>query len=214
MAYTVSFPTSGSQLPIDDVAQWLTENGEPFTREGPESLVLRAVPVTLLVRETGTRRAHVDVTAAVKLARMVEVLYEFALLSGSDVCLAEEGKMTRGQLWLRFSDEQDRMRIAEALKRADAMGRLTTISQAMWGVLAATLPGRDVRWDTGRECVVELLEVGADSDNPGGISTEDAAWHTEEPKAGDVIARPIEPGYSHTVLWRWLSETHPSIATL
>ncbi len=208
MAYTVSFPTSGSQTPIDDVATWLTENGEPFTQEGPEALTLRAVPVTIVFREDSILRAHVEVPASVKLDRMVEVLYDLALLIGADVCLADTGKVTRGELWMRLADVQDCKRVAEALQRADAMGRLANISRAMWGVLVASMPGRDVRWDTQRECVVELLEVGVE----GGISIAEAAWHAEEPVVGDVIARPVTAGHPHLILWRWLQEAHPSVA--
>ncbi|MFT6234884.1 MAG: hypothetical protein ACJAZO_005408, partial [Myxococcota bacterium] len=134
MAYTVSFPTSGSQTPIDDVATWLTENGEPFTQEGPEALTLRALPVTIVFREDSILRAHVEVTASVKLDRMVEVLYNLALLIGADVCLADTGKVTRGELWIQLADVQDCKRVGEALQRADAMGRLANISRAMWGV--------------------------------------------------------------------------------
>ena len=208
MATTVSFPTSGSQPPIDDVASWLTENGEPFAQEGLESLALRAVPITLVFRDDAALRAHLDLTSSAKVDRMVQVLYDLALLVGADVCVAETGKITRGELWLRLSDEQDRMRIAEALQRADAMGRLGAVSTAMWGVLVAAVPGRDVRWDTTRQSVVELLEVGAE----GGISLEEAAWHAEAPSPGDIIARPLTGGQSHLVLWRWLHESHPSIA--
>lgn len=208
MAYTVSFPTSGEHPPIEKIATWLTENGEPFTQEGPETLALRAVPMTLVFREGMSLRAHVEIRPSVKLDRMVELLYDLALVNGADVCLADTGKVTRGELWLRLADEQDRKRIVGALKRADAMGRLANVSRAMWGVLVATVPGRDVRWDTTRACVVELLEVGPE----GGISVEEAAWHAEHPQAGDVVARPLTGAHAHLVLWRWLQESHPSLA--
>ncbi len=208
MATTVSFPTNGEQLPIEAVSSWLTESGEPFVQESSEALALRAVPITLVWRQDAALRAHLDLNASAKVDRMVKVLYDLALLLGADVHLAEAGKVTRGQLWLRLADDQDRLRIAEALQRADAMGRLGNISRAMWGVLEAAEPGRDVRWDTTRQSVVELLEVGAE----GGISLEEAAWHAEDPSMGDIIARPIKGGHCHLVLWRWLNESNPSIA--
>lgn len=207
MAYTVSFPHRGDAPNIDDVATWLTENGEPFTQQGAESLQLRAVPITIVVRETGTTRAHMEISADVKLDRMVEVLYNFALHIGADVHLSDAGKITRGELWLRLADEQDRHRVAEALERADSMGKKAGISRALWGVLAAVVPGRDVRWDAKRACVVELLEVG----DANGISHEEACWHCEDPQMGDIVARPLEQGYPHITLWRWLSESHPSL---
>ncbi len=64
VAYTISFPTNGPLPGTGDIAQWLTEQGEPFEVDGDNQLSLRALPVriefdhaTIMASVGKTRRA-------------------------------------------------------------------------------------------------------------------------------------------------------------
>lgn len=208
MAYTVTFPSAGPCPDPDDVADWLTEQGEPFDREGPHTLQLRALPVRMVVvpEEQGFQ-AHIEVTRRVPLHRMVDLLFNLSVRAGADVRLAGAGEQSRASLWLRLADEQDRRRLARAIALADEQGKKEEVVRGLWAVLGAAAPRKDVRWDASRERVVELKEVGA------GITVEEAAWHLEDPQPGDVVGvrvtRPL-----HLVGYRWLSEAHPGLTGL
>jgi hypothetical protein len=210
LAFTVTFPAAPRCPASDEIAAWLTTQGEPFEEEGPHTLQLRALPVRIvIVSEERGFQAHIDVTTSVPLVRLVELIFELSNRAGTDVRLAGAGQVTRAGLWLRLADEQDRRRVARALERAREQGKGEEVVRGLWAVLAAACPERDVRWDVSRERVVELKEVGA----PGGIPLEEAAFHMEEASAGDVVA--VEIGeHLHLVAWRWLSEAHPGLSDL
>ena len=207
MAWTVTFPTAGPCPEPDEVQGWLTEQGEPFERDGPNSIQLRALPLRLVVvpKEHGFQ-AHIDVTLTAPLVRLVDLIFSLSVLAGADVRLAGSGEATRSSLWLRLADEQDRLRVARAVELAQEQGKKDEVVRGLWSVLDAVAPGRDVRWDAARARVVELKEV----DQPGGISLEDAAFLVEDPKPGDVVTIPLE-GHPHVVAWRWLSEAFPGL---
>jgi hypothetical protein len=206
MAFTLTFPTNAPLPAAEDVAAWLTEQGEPFDLEGPTTLALRALPVRLLLG-ADSLQGWLEVTSTAPLVRLVDLLFALSVLAGADVHLAGSGQMTRPRLWLRLADEQDRQRIAEAMARADEHGNREDVGQRLWAVLSAIWPGRDLRWDASRSHIVELVEVA----EPGGISVEEASWLVEGAAAGDVVARPIGD-YLHIIAWRWLSEAYPGLA--
>jgi hypothetical protein len=191
MSTIVQFRTAGPGRPLADVATWLADRAEPFDAD-PAGEALRA---------------ELDLAAGTRLDRLVGLLFALALEVGGDVVLEGAGTVSRGALWLRLADEQDRLRLGEALARAEALGKRETIAQALWGVLAAALPGRDVRWDATRRRIVELVEVGE-----GAMSVEAARAHVADPLEGDIVALPLAEGAPHVIAWRWLSEAHPSLA--
>lgn len=209
MAYTVTFPSRGPCPPAEEVADWLTEQGEPWEQDTPLQLSLRALPVRVLLPrgEMGALSAHVEVHIGTPVARLVNLLFGLSVRVGGDVRLASVGEVTRPGLWLRLAQEQDRQRLARAIGIAAERGRREEVVRGLWAVLAAVSPDRDVRWDAGRARIVELKEVGA----PGGIPVEEAADHAAEATSGDVVALEVE-GWYHTVAWRWLSEAHPNLA--
>ncbi|MCO4747130.1 MAG: hypothetical protein KC912_20200 [Proteobacteria bacterium] len=207
MAFTVLFRTRGPVPNPDLVADWCVQLGEAFDRESGDTLQLRALPVRLVVLDD-SMNASVDVGPRVPLERLVDTLFELSTRSGSDVHLAGEGQMTRPQLWMRLADEQDRMRIVAALDRAEDHGNSLEVVRRLWGVLAATRPGMDIRWDNVRKTIVALKEV----DEPGGISLAEASWLVEDITVGDVIAVPVA-GYLHILAWRWLSEAYPHLTS-
>jgi hypothetical protein len=208
MAWTVTFPTAGRSPEPEEVEGWVTQLGEPFERDGPNSLLLRALPVRLVVipKEHGFQ-AHIDVTLTAPLVRLVDLIFTLSVRAGADVRLAGTGEATRSSLWLRLADEQDRQRLARAIQLAQEQGKKDEVVRGLWSVLGAIVPDRDVRWDVARSRVVELKEV----DQPGGISLEDAAFLVENPSPGDVVTVPVE-GHPHVVAWRWLSEAFPGLS--
>ncbi len=207
MAYTVTFRSGGTCPAPEEVESWLTEQGEPFEREGPHTIQLRALPVRLvIIREEQGFQGHIEVTVSAALVRLVDLIFELSMRAGADVRLAGAGELTRASLWLRLADEQDRLRIARAIARAEEQGKKDEVVRGLWSVIDALSPNRDVRWDATREQVVELKEV----DQPGGITLEEAAFHTENPVAGDVVAVDF-PGHLHLVAWRWMAEAFPNL---
>lgn len=207
MAFTVTFPKSGEMPQVDAVAEWLRQRGEPFEAAGA-TLSLRAVAMRVeMAPDQGSMKAHFDVSSLMDLTRLVDLVFELSIFVGADVRLTGVGEVTRGGLWLRLADEQDRLRIAEALRRAEIHGNRDEVTKRLWQVVAALRAGHDDRWDANAQHIVELLEVGA----PDGISVADAAWHADDPQPGDVIATRVA-GSVHTLAWRWLSEAYPGLA--
>jgi len=210
LAYTVTFPTTERCPEPEEVAGWLTELGEPIEPEGPHTLQLRALPVRLvIIPEDRSFKAHIDITTTAPLVRLVDLLFELSMRAGTEVRLAGFGALTRPSLWLRLAEEQDRHRLARAMRLAEEQGKKEEVVRGMWAVLAAASPGRDVRWDAARKRIVELKEVGG----PDGVPLEEASWHVEDPASGDVIAIPVE-GPLHLIAWRWLSAAHPGLTDL
>ena len=219
MAFTITFRSSEPPTPVPTLAEWLTERGEPFVEEGDQVLALRALPVRFLAplpalgspQPTGLStpalpalQAQIEIVPAVQLTRIVDTLFEVSARAGTDVHLAGFGAVTRSELWLRLADEQDRLRIALALRQAREHGNADEVHKRLWALIASLRDGHDDRWDTATERVVEMLEVGV------GLSLEDARWHAEDPKVGDAVAVPVS-GLLHCLAWRWLSEAYPGL---
>jgi hypothetical protein len=208
MAFTVVFPTNGEALSPEEVANWLTERGEPFDQDTPKTLALRALPVRLVIGENDYIHAHIEVTSGVPLSRMLEMLYALSCLARADVRLLGVGEVSRSQLWLRLADEQDRLRINGAVDRASESGQREELLHQLWPVIAAIREGSDDRWDVRRGRIVELKEVGTED----GIGIDEAAWHIDNPVEGATVGLPVEGTSIHTLAWRWLTDTYPGIA--
>lgn len=204
MAFTVTFPTVLASPASNALGERLVALGEPFESEGAQGLVLRALRLRLVLDPTGPMRAHVEVERDTPLVRLIDVLFEVSSLAGADVHLAGSGAMTRARLWLRFADEQDRIRLVGALGAAVTHSWGAEAARGMWAILAEAHRGRDVRWDSPSGRIVEMVEVGV------GISLEEAEWIVDEPKPGDLVPRPLA-GQPHVLAWRWLSEAYPGL---
>lgn len=181
----VTFPASGPPASVEQLASWLTARGEAFVAEGRDSLVLRALPVRFS-RGKVALEARIDVNPGVPLSRVVDVLFEVSVRSGTDVNLAGHGGISRAELWMRLADEQDRMRIAAALSRAKEHGQHDDIHHRLWAVVASLRVDRDDRWDAREERIVELKEDG--------------------------VVVPVPNRGLHCLTWRWLSEAYPGLA--
>ena len=205
MAFTVTFPTSGPPCPCKTLSDWLTEVGEAFVLEGEDTLVLRALPMRLVSSPAqASVQAQLEVTPTVALTRMVDALFDISMKAGADVNLLGHGPVTRPELWLRLADEQDRLRIGGALRRAREHGNADEVHKRLWGIVASLRPGKDDRWDAAAERVVEMVDVGEQ------ISVDEARWHAEDAKTGDVVAVPVG-GHLHCLVWRWLSAAWPGL---
>jgi len=185
--FTVTFPASGRPASVEQLASWLTARGEAFVAEAGDVLALRALPVRFLA---GPRRsaleARIEVNPDVPLSRMVDVLFDVSVRSGTDVNLGGHGAISRADLWMRLADEQDRMRIAAALARAKEHGQHEDIHHRLWAIVASLRADRDDRWDAKEERIVELEENGT------------------------VV--PVPSTGLHCLTWRWLSEAYPGLA--
>jgi hypothetical protein len=207
LAFSVTLHTAGPVPPIQNLTDWLTEQGEPFDEEGLNQLVLRGLPVRLLLDETeGEISAQVDITPTVPLMRLVDLLFDLSVVAQADVRLVGVGEVNRPAMWMHLADDQDRRRIGMALLRSTEHGNHEEVIRRLWSVLGVLRPGMDIRWSMERGTVLEMKEVGA----VGGISIEDAAWHDPETLLGDLVAVPVE-GYVHGLAWRWLSEAYPGL---
>ena len=207
MAFTVLLQTVGPVPPRTDLAEWLIEQGEPYTEEGPQTLALRGLPVRLVIeQEEGVIQAQLEITPTLPLMRLIDLLFDLSVVAGADVRLAGMGDVSRPTLWMRLADEQDRQRIQTAILRSVEYGNQEEVLRRLWSVLAVIQPGVDIRWRAEHASIVFMKEVGAD----GGISIEEAAWHSTAPTLGDLIAIPVVT-YQHSLAWRWLSEAYPGL---
>lgn len=203
VGFTVTFPTN-REAPIRSViTDWLRQRGEPFVDEAP-SIRLRAMDLVLHL-EGDALRAHLQVSSQLDLTRVVDLVFELSILVGADVNF-EGHTVRRGQLWLLLADEQDRLRIKEALERAEVHGRREEVAQRLWQIVSAVRPGHDDRWDATNHRIVELLEIG------DGVTLEEATEHTEHPEVGELLGLPILTTSMHVLAWRWLSEAYPGLA--
>lgn len=206
MPFTVTFPTSEPMCSAEQLAEWLTDRGEPHARDG-DVVAMRAVAVDFVAGDDQQAlRCQIRVTSATPLSRVVDAVFDVSVRAGADVQLVGVGHVNRAVLWKHLADEQDRQRVAESLERASQSSNRDEILRRLWGVLAAARSGHDDRWDAGEARIVELLEVG------DGITPEDAAWHADDPQLGDVIRVPVTGSMLHCLVWRWLSEAYPGIA--
>lgn len=197
MAFTVTFRSSTLPPPVPTLAEWLTERGEPFAAEGEDTLVLLAVPVRFTSSpHHPALQAQIDVVANLALTRLVDTLHDVSLRVGADLSLAGRGTVSRAQLWMVLADEQDRVRVAEALKRAREHGDADEVHKRLWAQIASLRPGHDDRWDTAAERVVELREGVEQARGDDG---------------GDLVYVPVD-GFVHCLVWRWLAEAYPRLA--
>ena len=147
MAFTVTFPTARPLCAVDELAEWLTDRGEPFQAD-PQGITLRALPMRFVVgAEQESLQCQIDVTSSMPVTRMIDVIFDVSVRAGADVHLAGAGQLSRAFLWMRMADEQDRVRLAESLFRAESSSNRDEIVRRLWGVLAAARIGHDDRWD-------------------------------------------------------------------
>ncbi len=202
----LTYPTVGPVPDADSVATWLGEQGEPFEVDDSGVLVLRALPVRVVV-DDGVR-VHVEITPTVPLTRLVLLLAELGAHLRAEIRLAGVGVVERADLWLRFADLQDRLRIVLALARTEgAHVDREDVLRGLWSLLVAVGGKRDLRWDPHRAAIVEVRGVGT----PGGLTPSEAAWHDASVGVGDSVAVAIETDM-HIVAWRWLHEAWPNLA--
>ncbi len=200
MGFFVSFRTSTPPAALRDLVAWLTEVAEPSTEE-VDAVVLRALPARFVLGPPFA--VELEVHEWTPLGRLVDVLFEVASRAGADLDLG--GKVVnRSDLWLVLAEEQDRLRIANTLRRARERGNADEVHRRLWAVLASLRPGTDNRWDATLERVVELLDVGEQ------VSVEQAREIEEDAVTGDVVQQPA-PGPIHLLLWRWMSEAYPGL---
>lgn len=199
MSFRVQFPTATPPTALRDLVAWLTEVAEPAAEDG-DGVVLRALPARFTLQPFTVELTVHEWTPVV---RLVDVLFEVASRAGADLHL--DGKVVnRSGLWLVLAEEQDRLRIAVALRRARERGNADEVHRRLWAVLASVRPGHDNRWDATLERVVELLDVGEQ------VSVEDARALEADVVTGDVVQQPVE-GPIHILVWRWLSEAYPGV---
>jgi hypothetical protein len=203
VAFTVTYRTSTPPPPVEALAEWLTERGEPSAPEGEDQLVLKALHVRFVLAPPSLQ-AQLDIVAQQPLSRLVDTLFEVSNRLGADVHLAGRGVVGRPELWMLLADEQDRLRIAAALRAAREQGDTDEVHRRLWATIASLRPGHDLRWEAASERVIELVEVGS------ALPVEDARWHAEDPKPGDLVAVPVD-GFVHCLVWRWLSEAYPRL---
>jgi hypothetical protein len=198
---------AGSSRPRPTAAElerWLTEWGEPCAVENP-IVALRAVPARFEVGMERPVRAEVTIGPRTPISRLVAVLFDLSAWLGSDVCL-EGGALTRAALWWHLADEQDRLRLATALDRAQDHGNRDEVLQRLWAFLSVIHPGQDLRWDAALRRVVQMLEVGDE------VSTEEARHFRADARTGEVVGRPVGARGLHILAWRWLNDAYPGIA--
>lgn len=196
MSFTLSFPTQAEPPALVELAAWLVEEGEAATVDAEAGEVaLRAVPLRLALVAGAGVRASLDVVSGSPISRTVRVVFALAARLGADVRLVGTGLVDRAALWLRLADEQDRLRLAHALARAEDHPQGDEILRGLWSTLTAFAPERAVRWDTLRERVVELRELVDDPDA----------------SSPDTVPVPLDPPV-HLVAWRWLAEAWPTLA--
>lgn len=206
MAFTVTFPTQSPPATPVQLAEWLLQEGESHEVEGTDVIALNALPVHFRLPQDAPLSAWIDIDTEVPLMRLVDLLFAISVRVGADVRLTGVGEMTRSTLWMRLADEQDRLRIAAALKEAEQRGQREEVAQRLWTVLATLKKGADLRWDAHAERIVEMIEVGA----AGGISQEEACWLADNAAVGDLVPKPVQ-GYLHLVAIRWLRDAYPGL---
>ncbi|TVQ91379.1 MAG: hypothetical protein EA397_09990 [Deltaproteobacteria bacterium] len=202
MATTLTLHTTSEMPGIDNLARWLTEQGEPYELD-EDRLVLRAIPLSLDPADPQHLVAQAEVQADLPLTRLVDLIFDLSVLCGADV-LHQGRALSRAGLWLLLADEQDRLRIAAALDQASERGNADEVLRRLWAVLNTLYPSQDIRWNADLHSIVQVIEVGA----PGGLPLEEAADH----ELGDLVPRRLS-GTPHLLAWRWMSEAYPSLST-
>ena len=208
MAFTLRFPTHGPVPGIEDISEWLHDQGEAFEPAGLDTLSLLALPVRVHFDAEGAVRAHMEISETVPLTRLVGLLFELSVRLRADVHLVGSGRDTRQGLWIHLADEQDRRRLQNALNVAIEQGDGERVQQDLWAIVHALGHGDALAWDPRRHTIVRMTEVGA----PEGIALEDAKWHKEDAVVGDLVGVPAQ-GPVHILAWRWLSEAWPRLVS-
>jgi len=205
MKFVLRFPSLLSEVGAEGLQEWLKERGEPcdLTEEG--QVVLQAMPLNFTMQDTQWT-AEAKVEPAVPLSRLVDLLFATSMHLGSDVLLDAVGPMGRPDLWLLWADEQDRQRLARALVVARDTGNSNEILKRLWSIIHTLRKGHDDRWDVSWERIVEMVPVGDD-----GMALAEARRLQPAIEEGGEIAVPVG-GFLHTLVWRWFSETYPSMA--
>ncbi len=188
MSLRLTLHTAGPMPPLSALQEWLTERGEAYERDG-DRVRLLALPVVVEALDEATFSVVLSIAGGTPLVRLVDLVFELSLVTGSDVS-ERERRMSRSELWLRVADEQDRLRIASAMKLAEDRGNLDDVARRVWAILNALRPGRDVRWSSQDESIVWVSEDG---------TTREAVDPSDR---------------MHLVIFRWLSEAHPSLLEL
>lgn len=192
--------------PLSELTAWLAALGEPFEPPEDGAVRLRALPV-VLHRAPGSLEAEILLTPSVPLSRLLALIYDLALQAGAEVALLADdpdhphAATERATAWLRFADEQDRLRIGRAIGRAEA--RTDDLLRGLWDILVALGRGRDLRWHPTRARIVEVDASDLDS-------REDPTLSEEEATDPLLVVRAVEPG-THILAWRWLTEAWPSV---
>ena len=185
MSLVATLHTAGPMPSVDALERWLTEQGEPYERDG-DALTLRALPVVLDPAGESELCCRVSVTARTPLVRAVDLIFDLSVVAGTDVSVGGT-TLTRAQLWVRLAEEQDRQVIARALEQATERGTLDEVMRRLWAILSALAPGRDIRWNAERQSIVELTD-----------------------EAGTIT--PVPPSaHLHLMVRRWLAEAYPSL---
>jgi hypothetical protein len=186
----ITFPSLLPAPTADRLGAWLAQRGEPCVVDSSR-VSLRALPVVFQAPDgTGNLTARVALTADLPITRLIDVLFDVSLLVGADVHLVGYGEVSRAWLWLSMIDEVDRMRLADAVRRAEEHGNKEDVLQRLWALSSTLCPGCDVRWDAARMRFVELHE-----------------------ETGDNRLVPVPADRMlHVVAWRWLCDAWPAVA--
>ncbi len=204
MSFELRFKTVAEGMDLDALTAWLLERGEPAVPI-EQSLGLKALPVVFEHRGSALC-AVLDITGACPLTRLVDMLFDLSMEVGADIELSGRGDVSRSRLWLVLADEQDRVRLADALERSREHSNCMEVLRRLLSVVNSLRPGRDDRWDAARSCIVEFVEVGAE-----GLSLSEARRHQADAEVGDEVGVPVE-GHLHTLAWRWFSASYPGLA--
>jgi len=150
--------------------------------------------------------AEIHISSTIPLTRLVDLLFDLSLHVGADVSLDGVGDVTRQALWLRWADEQDRLRIAGCLDRAhQQLANPNEIHQRLWAKIAALRPGREDLWDAQQRRIVELVDVTPQDHH-------DTRRLHPEADEGTVVPVPVRDSFLHVIAWRWLSSAYPGLA--
>ncbi|MFK7928494.1 MAG: hypothetical protein AB8H79_09905 [Myxococcota bacterium] len=184
MSLVVTLYTTGPVPSVHALEGWLTEQGEPFTRDG-DTLALRALPVRLEPGADTHLTLNLDVAVDTPLVRLVDLVFDLSVVAGTDV-LVDGHTLSRAKLWLRLANHRSRLQIQEALAAADERGSLDEVLRRLWAVLDALDSDRDVRWSAEEGSIVQLTEEGE--------------------------CRPEPPdSHLHLLVRGWLAEAYPSL---
>jgi len=202
VSISLEFRTGRPVASVAEVADWFLNQGEPCEPQGPTTIALLALPVHLILHPH-RMEAQIDLTPKVPLHRLVRVMADLAIQLGAETVFHER-TMGRSELWLVLAEEQDRMRIQDALDRAEALHCRSEVLTQLWQLLGAMGQGRDLRWDLSSHRIIEFVDTGPLD------ATEDTVDTVTTQAPGPL--RPLQPfEQAHITAWRWLSEAWPNL---